>query len=203
MRIFSWPRPFPCLNVVITFSRCGYQGHDQPCPLWGKSYLPPITRILLSFVRIASAWNTKTGILLQPPVHMMHGWSLQPLREGLLIHSSKSELTIEADHRGQLLSTFPLLLEQALQKSYRKPFLSHSQSRGLFQMNSIPGAGTGLGWLQPIRVFHTLVIVTGLGMRAWSSWRQCVGRHVWPSRRVTLSFSSEAAAERWPPPLMV
>ena len=65
-------------------------------------------------------------------------------REGLLIHSSKSELTIEADHRGQLLSTFPLLLEQALQKSYRKPFLSHSQSRGPFQMNSIPGAGTGL-----------------------------------------------------------
>lgn len=125
------------------------------------------------------------------------------VREGLLIHSSKSELTIEADHRGQLLSTFPLLLEQALQKSYRKPFLSHSQSHGLFQMNSIPGAGTGLGWLQPIRVFHTLVIVTGLGMRAWSSWRQCVGRHVWPSRRVTLSFSSEAAAERWPPPLMV
>ena len=51
------------------------------------------------------------------------------------------------------------------------------------------------------QVFHTLVIVTGSGKRTWSSWRQCVGKHVWPSRRVILSFSSEAAAERWPPPL--
>ena len=89
-------------------------------------------------------------------------------------------IIIEADHRGWLLSNFPLLLEQAFQKCYGKPFLSHSQSRGLFQMNSIPGAGTGLDWLQPIRVLHTLVIVTGSGMRTWSSWRQCVGRQYGP-----------------------
>ena len=56
-------------------------------------------------------------------------------------------------------------------------------------------------WSSANQVFHTLVIVTGSGKRTGSSWRQCVGKHVWPSRRVILSFSSEAAAERWPPPL--
>ena len=121
----------------------------QPSLLWGQPHSPPITRILLSFVRIASAWNTKTGILLQPPVHMMHGWSLQPRQKALLIHKAKSQLLKPIAWLAAY--KLPLLLKQEPWMSRGNPFIFHFQPCGLFKTNSIPDPGRSLDWFQPIR----------------------------------------------------